>query len=140
MANVVWGTDCIFQVDHLGTLLPVFCAKSFSLSRKTNVVEITGASDGFSKDFDYDTLEYTLSLDGLIVVLEPGDNPIIFDLMNVQSQFLELAYKMIFTDPLLNVKTIEGVVLVLQSDLNVAAGAFGEFSVEFLGKGDFTLT
>lgn len=136
---VVQGSDCLFELNTGGGYLPFVCAKSFSISLNTETVEITSPEDGYYKDFDYDSLSYSIELSGLMQLTDDG-NIRIFDLQELQMGFVEVLWRAIFEDADGATKVCMGTALITATGLNVQAGAMVDTPISLIGKGAYNLT
>jgi predicted secreted protein len=135
---VVQGTGCLFELNTGGGFLPYACAKGFNISLNTETVEITSPVDGVWKDFDYDSLSYTIELSGLMKI--PDDSDVkAFDIMGLQMGFTEALWRAIFDDGNGNVKVCTGTVIITNTSLNVQAGSMVDVPISLLGKGPYTI-
>jgi predicted secreted protein len=145
MASAVQGKDCVFQMNITSGYKTVLCAKSFSLNVSADIVEITTYDDGTDpesgawKDYDYDSLSYTISLEGVMKITD-STNDTVWEVLSVATQFVEADFRMIFTDAESNTKQIDGVVLVRSLSLSTTPNALVQQNIEFQGKGKFTVT
>lgn len=145
MASVVRGRDCYFKINITGGLKSVLCSKSFTLITTTEEIEVTTISDGsdpqegFWKDYDYHALSYTISLDGILKNTDATDDTV-WELLTAQTGFYEVPFEMYFIDAESNEKTITGTVMVKSSSFNPQPNAFVNTSIEFIGKGKYTIT
>jgi len=145
MASVVKGKDCYFKINITGGLKLVLCSKSFTLSTVTEEVEVTTISDGsdpeegFWRDFDYHSLGYTITLEGILKNTDSTDDTA-WELNTAQRMFYEVPFTMYFVDAESNAKTIEGTAIVKSSTFGATSNAFVSTSIEFIGKGKYTIT
>lgn len=144
MSSVVKGKDCVFQVNITGDWKSVICAKSFSLVTTTEEIETTTLSDGSDpeeglwKDFDYHSLSYNITLEGILKMLDTL-NDTFWEVLAAQTGFLEVPFRVIYKDPELNTNSLVGVVMVKTSSLNASASGFVNTNIEFLGKGKYAV-
>lgn len=144
-SGVAQGKDAVFQVNITGGWKNLLVAKSYTLTTQAETVEVTTINDsndntdGYWRDFDYDFLSYTIQLDGVMKITDTSNNTV-FDLLSLMSQFLECPFKIIFTDDTAATKTLEGVALITNITLSTTPNAVVNKSIEFKGKGKYTIT
>lgn len=138
MAGVIQGKNCLIKFNLSGSYLPAVCAKSFSLSTATDTVETTTQSDGQWKDFDYDALSYTLSLEDAVKAIDDAGT-VMFDLLTAQTQFIEIGFQIFYVDDDMYTIIITGTVIVTSSEIQALANDVLGDSIEFQGKGSYTL-
>lgn len=136
MAGFIQGKNCILKVNVLGDYLPLICAKSFTLTVNADTVETTTQGTGPWKTFDYDALNYTISFDGAGKAID--SNPIVFDMMDAQTGFVEVGFQALYIDNDNVIQKIQGVFIVTQTALNAIAGDALGFGIEFQGTGEFS--
>lgn len=146
MASVVQGKACVFQVNITGSYKTVVCAKSFSIVTAVDTVEITtidvaGADpeSGIWKDYDHDSISYTLTLDGVMKITD-STNDTVWEALSAAIQFVEVPFKLVFTDPEANAKTVEGTAIITNVSLSATPNALVQQSISFIGKGKYTVT
>lgn len=137
MTDTIQGNDCLFQINTTGTFSNLVCSKSFILNIDSETKETTTRGDGGWRDYDYKTIGYTITLSGLLQIMDSQGRNIYYDLLQQQINFLELPYRIIYTDPSLNVALITGTVIVTKSTINTSAGNLVESDIELIGKGNF---
>jgi len=134
--NYIQGKDCLFQID-LGSGYQNFaCVKNFSIDIDTDEKETTFVNDGNWKDFDYKSLSYSIQLDSVLLI-QDGVKPSAFDMMEYQTGFIEVKYRMLFQKDNL-VKSIKGIAIVKKSTFGASAAQLADSSVTLFGKGAFT--
>lgn len=138
MAGVIQGRNCLIKFNLLGSYLPAVCCKSFTLNTVTETVETTTQSDGQWKDYDYDALSYTISIEDAVKA-EDSAGTVMFDLLTAQIQFIEIGYQIFYVDDDLYTIIIEGTVIVTSSDIQALASEVLSDNFEFQGKGAYTL-
>lgn len=138
MAGVIQGRNCLIKFNLSGSYLPAVCCKSFTLNTVTETVETTTQSDGQWKDYDYDALSYTISLED-VVKAEDTAGTVMYDLLTAQTQFIEIGFQIFYADADLYTIIIEGTVIVTSSDIQALASEVLSDSFEFQGKGSYTL-
>ena len=144
MASAVQGKDCVFKINITGGLKAVLCSKSFTLTTTTEEIETTTISDGsdpesgYWKDFDYQSLSYSITLDGIMKITDSSDDTI-WELITAQTGFYEVPFEALYLDAEANSKAVSGTVMVKSSSLAAASSGFVNTSVELLGKGKYTI-
>lgn len=144
-SGVVQGKDAVFQVNITGGWKNLLVAKSYTLTTSAETVEVTTINDsndnteGFWRDYDYDFLSYTITLEGAMKVTEATDNTV-FDILNLMHNFLECPFKIVFTDDQAATKTVQGTVLIRNITLSTTPSAVVNQSIEFQGKGKYTIS
>jgi predicted secreted protein len=144
MASAVQGKDCVFKINITGGLKAVLCSKLFTLTTTTEEIETTTISDGsdpeagYWKDFDYQNLSYSITLDGIMKITDASDDTA-WELLTAQLGFYEVPFQLYYLDAEANSKTVEGTVMVKSSSFSAASSGFVNTSVELLGKGKYTI-
>lgn len=129
MENTVKGNDAILELNQGGVYTPFVCVKSFTLEQDSELVETTTLSTGKYRDYELQSLDYTITLSTLLVINSTNANgKFAFEQQQVGAKF---AYRITFTDTAANTYQITGIVIVQNSLLGVTAGE--------LVTGDFTL-
>lgn len=142
--NLAQGKDVVFQVFLTGSYKLVVVSKSISINTTTEIVEITTVTDGSDptegvwKDYDYDSLSYSISLEGVMAMTASDET--VWTLIAAQTGFYDIPYKLIYKDPANNTKTIQGVCLVKNIGLSATPSALVQQNIEFQGKGKYTVT
>lgn len=145
MASAVKGNDCLFKVNLTGGFKQILCSKSFTINTTAEVVEtttITNGNDpteGIWKDYSYDSLSYTLTLEGVMKITD-STNDTGWVLMDAMTGFLEVPYQLYFKDAENNTKTIEGVCVIRNATFSTQPNALVQQNFEFLGKGKYTIS
>lgn len=144
-SGVVQGKDAVFQVNITGGWKNLLVAKSYTLTTTAETVEVTTLNDsndntdGFWRDYDYDFLSYSISLEGAMKVTEATDNTV-FDMLAIMHGFYECPFKIVYTDDQAGTKTIQGVALVKNITLSTTPSAVVNQTIEFQGKGKYTIS
>lgn len=139
MSSVLQGNNCIFKVFLSGDYFPLICAKSFTLTTTTDVIETTTKTTGQFKSYDYNALSYTISFDGILKFANPLSENGIFDILNAQINFIELGYKLFYTNPEGTVKIITGSFIITQTAIVAAASQNVAGTISFQGNGAFAI-
>jgi hypothetical protein len=145
MASAVRGNDCLFKVNLTGGLKQILCSKSFSINTTAEFVETTtitdgtDASEGIWKDFSYDSLSYTITLEGVMKITDNTDDTG-WTLTDAMTSFLEVPYTIIYKDPENNTKTITGNCLIRSINFSATPNALVQQNFEFIGKGKYTIS
>lgn len=137
MTDIIQGNDCLFQINTTGEFKTLVCSKSFLLSVETETKETTTRGDGGWRDYDYKTLGYTITLSGLLKLTDSEGRNTYNDLFQQQINFLEVQYRIIYTDPSGNNAIVAGTVIITRTALNTSAGSQVESDIEMIGKGSF---
>ncbi len=138
--GIVQGKNCLFEVNLGAGYKPVVCAKGFTANFQTEIKETTSRGSGAFKEFDYKAISYNITLTGLIKVVELDGDPIFFDLEFFQRSFIELPYRAKFINDAGNMKQIQGVVIVQNTNFNAQAGQLADTTAELLGTGSYNIT
>lgn len=142
-SNLAQGKDVVFQVMLTGSYKTVVVSKSLSLNTTTEVVEVTTITDGIDptegiwKDFDYDNLSYTISLEGILAMTSTDET--VWTLVSAQTGFYDVPFKIIYKDPANNTKTITGTCLIKSIGLSATPNAYVQQNIEFQGKGKYSI-
>lgn len=139
MSSPVQGNSCILKVFLAGDYLTVVCTKSFTLTVTSEVIETTTKGTGQFKTYDYNGISYTVSLDGILKFTDPLVENGIMDLLNTQLGFIELSFKLYYTNPEGTVKILSGTAIITQTVITAAASQNVGGTVEFQGSGPFTI-
>lgn len=145
MASAVKGNDCLFKVNLTGGLKQVLCSKSFTLNTTAEMVETTTITDGTDpeegvwKDYDYDSLSYTITLEGVMKITDNTDDTG-WTLMSAMTQFLEVPYSLYYKDAENNTKTVTGTCVIRNIQFSTTPNALVQQNFEFLGKGKYTIS
>lgn len=144
-SNPVQGKDVLFKIAATGGYKPVLISKSVQLNTSADLVEITTMTDGTDpeegvwKNYDYDSLSYSISLEGVMKCTDPNDQTG-WDLLELQRQFLEVPYQLVFTDESNNTKTVSGKVAVKNVTFSATPNALVTQSFELQGLGKYTIS
>lgn len=129
LENTIQGNDAILELNQGGVYTPFVCVKSFTLEQDSELVETTTLSTGKYRDYELQSLDYTITLSTLLVINSTNANgKFAFEQQQVGSKF---AYRITFTDSAANTYQITGILIVKNSLFSVTAGQ--------LVTGDFTL-
>jgi hypothetical protein len=139
MTDTLQGNDCLFQINTTGSFKNLVCSKSFTLTVETETKETTTRGDGGWRDYDYKTIGYTITLSGLLKLVDSSGRNTYNDLFQQQINFLEVPYRVIYTDASGNNSIIIGTVIITRTTLNTPAGSNVESDIELIGKGNFSL-
>src|SRR6476469_3159675 len=132
---MIKSNDCILTFNLDGTnYLPVFCGTSFSFTTNTEIVETTTKGDGQYQDFDYNSLSYTLTINGLARI----DTYSTFDVLYGQRTYLDVPFRLIYEEGD-SVQVVEGTVIVMSTVLTATADESLNYSHEFKGRGPYEL-
>lgn len=116
----VQGKNVVFSIDDGTGFKPFVCCKSFTLQSTSELVEITTLTTGKYKDYELQSIDYTISLSGIFV----------FDTTNIgggylynqQAQGGKMPYKIVFTDDQNSLFTVTGSCIVEDSLISVSPG------------------
>lgn len=129
LENVVQGNDAILELNQGGVYTPFVCVKNFALETTAELVETTTLSTGKYRDYELQSLDYTLSLATILVINSVNANGKY--LHEQQLAGAKFAYRITYTDTAANTYIIIGICIVQSSLLGATAGE--------LVTGDFTL-
>lgn len=130
----VKGKDVIIWFNITGEGFDEFgCAETMNVERSAELIESSTISTGVNKTFDYQSLQYVISLSSLVL----NDDPKIttWDLWAQQENFLVIPYRMVFTDPSGTVKAILGRVLVQSINLEGSEEDLASSTIQLQGSG-----
>jgi hypothetical protein len=129
------SNDCILTFALDGeNYNPVYCGTGFAITVDTEIVETTTKGDGQYQDFDYNTLSYSLTIDGLGKL----DTYNTFDVLFAQRTYMDVPFRLICEEGE-SVIVIEGIVIVSSTDLTVNADQFLSYSHQFRGRGAYEI-
>lgn len=132
---MIKSNECVLTFALDGeNYFPVYCGTGFALTVNTEIIETTTKGDGQYQDFDYNSLSYSLTIDGLGKL----DTYSTFDVLYAQRTFMDLPFRLIFQEGD-SVQVIEGTVMVLSTDLTVTADEHMNYSHEFRGRGPYEI-
>lgn len=116
--------------------LPFICGKDLSISTSTNMLNVTTVGDGNWDAFMPESLSYNISITGVVSF---GEDVTSFDLIEHQIGFVEVVYKMTFTDGDENIKYFLGRSWVESSEITGNASSLAQGSFTLRGNGAFKL-
>lgn len=135
----ILGTDVVLQFYKEGSYEEFICATECSIEINTEVKDVRGPADGKWKMVRGKRNSYSVSLNGLIVLGEA--RPTTFWLVDNQIQWLDLPFRMVFTDPeTMLIKIVAGNALIERSQLTSSSTSFANSSFDFTGNGALTIT
>lgn len=135
----ILGTDVVLQLYKEGSYEEFICATECSIEINTEVKDVRGPVDGKWKMVRGKRNSYSVSLNGLIVLGEA--RPTTFWLVDNQIQWLDLPFRMVFTDPeTMLIKIMAGNALIERSQLTSSSTSFANSSFDFTGNGALTIT
>jgi hypothetical protein len=132
---IIQGSKVVFQVLIGDDYKTVVCAKSINLRTQADTKETTTKGDGRFKDFDYDQLTASITLD-TILKMQNVANPVHFDFWDYQYQFLEVNFRIIYVDAEdpTKVKVFRGQGIVTDTATNASAAQVVDGTVTILVK------
>lgn len=131
--GLVQGKNAIFQVYKGGQYRDFAVATDISVDFKTELKSVKTIGDGVWARSRPQSIGYTISLGGLVKV-GTFDDPIGFDLLDYQTQFVDLQYKIIFEEGAA-LKVIMGNAIVDSSKFSGPAEGFATSNFEMVGNG-----
>ena len=136
----IQGSKVVFQVLIGDDYKTVICAKSINIRTQADTKEITTKGDGRFKDFDYDQLTASVTLDTIVMMQNPN-NPVHFDFWDWQYQFMEINFRIIFTDSLNTslVKVFRAQGIIPDTATNASAAQIVDSNTTILVKGQWFL-
>ena len=116
----VQGKNVVFQIDDGAGFKSYVCCKSFTLQATSQLVEITTLTTGKYKDYELQSIDYTINLTGVFVfdTTQLGGGYI----YNQQAVGGKMAYKAVYTDDNGSLFTITGACIVEDSILTATPG------------------
>lgn len=144
-SNPVQGKDVVFKIFFDDEYRLLLISKGVTLNTSAELVDVTSITDGNDpeegiwKNYDYDSLSYTISLEGIMKVTDSA-NPTGWDLLNMQRQFLETQYQLVFTDESGNHKTVSGNVAIRNISFSVTPNTVVTQTFELQGLGKYQIT
>lgn len=132
----IQGSKVVFQTLVGDDYKTVICAKAINIRTQADTKETTTKGDGRFKDFDYDQLTATVTLDS-VIMMQNDDNPTHFDFLDQQYQFIEVNFRVIFTDSIdaSKIKVFRAQAIVQDTATNVAAAQLVDGNLTLLVKG-----
>lgn len=135
----ILGTDVVLQFYKEGSYEEFICATECSIEINTEVKDVRGPAGGKWRDVRGKRNSYSVSLSGLIVLGEA--RPTTFWLIDNQVQWLDLPFRMVFTDPeTMLIKIVAGNALIERSQLTSSSTSFANSSFDFTGNGALSIT
>lgn len=134
MADPIIGIDVILQVMKAGEYRDFLCATEVAIDIDTETKSVKTVGDGVWARYRGQRLSYVITLNGLIK-LNTGDDPAAFDLIDYQTEFLELEYRMIFEDSEGSLKVVYGNALVVKTGLSNPSDGFSTSAFTLNGCG-----
>ncbi len=131
---MIQGKDAViyFLVDDVFKLYG--CASDITVQVTSGKKSIKTITSGVWDDFTYDTLGYSVTLNGILTYNAAKQTG--WDLLQNQINFLKLQYKMVFTDQNSGtVRGIAGTIMIESSQLNVSASDLVKDSYTMPGCG-----
>lgn len=136
--DVVLASDVTMLIYKDGDYRPFVCATDLSIDTTMEVKEVRTIGDGKWKKPRGQSLTYTISLSGLIVLV--GGDPTAWYIMEFMRQMIPLNYRIIWDDVPNNLqKIIEGIALPVSGRLPSGAEGFANCSFELRGDGEYTI-
>lgn len=134
----IQGRDCVFQLKIGDEYLTVVCAKSFSVNVATEMKDTTtvgGLGTGWWKEKRPHKLEYSITFNGTVQVVAENDNPTIKTMLQNQTWFLPMDYRIIYRDQSDNVLVLQGSVYNANTVINANPANLLDGTVELQGTG-----
>lgn len=137
----IQGSKVAFQVLIGDEYITLFCAKSINLRTDADVVETTTKGDGRFKDWDYDVLSASVSLEAITALQNEGNPPTLIDFWDFQYQFMEVNFRIIYTDAVdaAKIKVFRAQGIVRSNNTNASAGLIVDGTADILIKGQYFL-
>ena len=133
MAEPVKGSNVLLQIYKDGAYADFLCATDCSIDFETEKKSVKTVGDGVWKRYKPQSIGYTINLSGLIR-LDVAD-PVAFDLLDYQTQFIDVTYRMTFEDDAANIKAIYGTAIVEKTSLNGSSDGFATGQFVLSGNG-----
>lgn len=130
----ILGKDALISFQGGSGWVPYGCAETFSLKTTTETKSVKTVGDGAHKKTAPQIEGYTISLSG-IVLLDSGFG--FFDLLDNQNQFLRVAWQILCSDSVGNVKRIEGQATITDTNFDGPSTDFVTGSIELEGFGAY---
>lgn len=137
MAEPVKGSNVLLQIYKDGAYADFLCATDCAIDFETEKKSVKTVGDGVWKRYKPQSIGYTINLSGLIR-LDVAD-PVAFDLLDYQTQFIDVTYRMTFEDDAANIKAIYGTAIVEKTSLNGSADGFATGQFVLSGNGAPTI-
>lgn len=139
MADPVKGTDAIIQIFKAGSYRDYLCATDITIDIKTELKSVKTIGDGVWKRSRPQSIGYTITLNGLLK-LNTGDSPMAFDLLYNQLQFVDIQFRITFTDEDNNIKAVIGNATVESSQFGGGSDGFATGQFTIVGNGELGYT
>ncbi len=133
----VKGKDCVFFIDDAGTLKPVCCARTATLSTTADIGETSTLSSGKWKTFKGLKLSFTLSAGGLVSF---DMNIALAVLRNKLISLLPLSFRFAGVDANHNEEIYSGSILITNIDSPFTYNANYEYTMTAQGTGELAVT
>ena len=138
MENVISGNNAIIELSVGGSYVPFVCVKSFSVNTTSELIEITTLNTGKFKDYELQSLDYSISLNTILIIASPNaSGKFLYDQQQLGNK---VAYRITFTDRAGEVFQISGITIVESTLLGISSGQMvtGDFNLR--GCGSFATT
>lgn len=135
MADPVKGTDAILQIYKAGSYRDYLCATDVSVDFKSDLKSVKTIGDGVWKRSRPQSIGYTINLNG-VVKIENGDDPAAFDVLEYQKQFVDIQYRITFTDSASSLRVIMGNAIVDNSQFSAGSEGFATAQFNMTGNGE----
>lgn len=130
----VRGRDVLIYFNVDGSTYQEFgCAEQMNVEQIAEVIETSTVSTGVRKTWDYQSIDYTISLSGLVLNDDP--NLTVWQLLEQQENFLVVPYRMVFTDPDGTVKARVGRILFRSIGLDGSQEDLASSTIQMQGSG-----
>lgn len=137
MAEVL-GRDALIYFNLTGIYREYGCAESISISFDAELIETSTVGTGKDATYDYQKSTYSISLSGL--VQNESLQITAWDLFFQQRQFLTVPYRIIFTDTVGNIKSLNGYVVIPNITMSAEQTDFMTGSIQLQGTGEPEMT
>lgn len=137
MAEVL-GKDALIYFNLTGIYREYGCAESISISFDAELIETSTVGTGKDATYDYQKSTYSISLSGL--VQNESLQVTAWDMVFQQRQFLTVPYRIIFTDVLGTIKSVNGHVVIPNITMSAEQNDFMTGSLQLQGTGEPEMT
>lgn len=134
ITGTIQGKDVIFLIQKNGVYIPFVCAKEVDIEIDADTVPTKTVGDGIWKKFAYQSLSYTITLSSVLVF--DDNNFTGWDLLDNMLQFVNLNFKMLFTDPISGkARRLAGQVIITKSSISATSIDLVMNDISFPGTG-----
>jgi predicted secreted protein len=139
MATKVKGNDVIVWAFDDPDFKPVACSTSCTLEVNAEIIEKMTVNSGVWKEPDYQSLEWKVTVDNVIILDDASTKFGAINLLEAQINFLSLLIQFSLTDGTLT-KVITGRVIVPSNVFTGGVDDFARHSVVLQGTGAFAIS